>query len=223
MRIGFNLIGQNIVFGNLVKGNEADFPTNRLVAAYLSGKALEGSDTWIKSEELGKTLAKENIGVTMGAGERGGMGGIAKGIREAGGYVVGITTDVLKKFEGVSPYLNELHIEEHDNEMHARMVKYDLRSRPDVVIAAPGGQGTLDEIVKKWCKFELKAMTTNDATPKEKIILYGKDYWQGFLNWLKGPVKDAGNISERRLGYFELADTPQEVVKIIKRVMSTVR
>lgn len=217
------LLQQNIAFGHLVKGNESEFPSDRLIASYLSGKAEEGSDTWIKSEELGIALAKENLGATMGAGERGGMGAIARGIRKSGGYVVGVTTDVLKKFEGISADLNELHIEPHDDEMKARMAKYDLRSRPDVVIAAPGGQGTIDEIVKKWCKFELKAMTNNDAAPKERIILYGKEYWQGFLDWLNGTVKNSGNISDRRLSYFEIADTPQEVVKIVKRVIGTVK
>ena len=210
---------QNIHFSALIKGNEGNFPRERLISLYGSGKAPQGSETWLRAEKLGIALAKENIGITMGAGKNGAMGGIARGLRLAGGYVVGVTTDLIKSFEGISPDLNELHIEPHDNELRARIKKYNQRSRPDVVIAAPGGLGTLDEVVKKWCEFELNAVANKDLNPKEKIILYGNDYWQGLIDWLKGTVKSAGNISQRRLNFLEITDSPQQVIKIIKRIM----
>jgi hypothetical protein len=47
------------------------------------------------------------------------------------------------------------------------------------------------------------------------IILVGKDYWQGLIDWVKTIVLNEKNISPEDLDIFKIADTAEETVKII--------
>jgi len=52
------------------------------------------------------------------------------------------------------------------------------------------------------------------------VILYGSKYWKGLLDWFKGPVLHEGCIDIKDLDIIQTADSPEEVVKIIKKFYS---
>ncbi|MBX7490315.1 TIGR00730 family Rossman fold protein [Helicobacter turcicus] len=77
-------------------------------------------------------------------------------------------------------------------------------------IVAMGGYGTLDE---------LSEVLVQIATGKHKripIILYGKDYWSGFLTWLETKLLDEGVISKVELELLTLVDSPNEVLEVLE-------
>jgi uncharacterized protein (TIGR00730 family) len=76
-------------------------------------------------------------------------------------------------------------------------------------IAMPGGFGTLDELTEAITLMQTHKMV------RFPIILVGKDYWQGFIQWINTIVLNEKNISPEDLDIFNIADTAEEVVKII--------
>lgn len=58
------------------------------------------------------------------------------------------------------------------------------------------------------------------ATGKHKripIILYGKDYWKGFMQWLQCTMLKEGVISKKELELIQIANKPKKVLKILKK------
>jgi len=71
-------------------------------------------------------------------------------------------------------------------------------------IVMPGGFGTLDEL------FEAITLIQTDKIGKFPIILVGKSYWQGLVDWLKDTMLEKKNISPEDMDLFHTVDTPTE-------------
>ena len=76
------------------------------------------------------------------------------------------------------------------------------------VIVCPGGFGTLDEM------FELLTLVQTHKVTSMPVVLYGKAYWQGLLDWLNGPVKEQGMISGVDPHLVTMTDDADEAVDI---------
>jgi hypothetical protein len=76
-------------------------------------------------------------------------------------------------------------------------------------VALPGGFGTLDEL------FEALTLAQTGKTPRFPIILVGRDYWQGLVDWLVEVPLKAGTISTGDLDLFRLADSSDEIMEMI--------
>jgi hypothetical protein len=88
-----------------------------------------------------------------------------------------------------------------------------LRAQGDVEVRSrlPGGFGTLDEI------FEALTLKQTGKIHEFPVILMGRDYWQGMIDWLKGQPLENKMISQRDLRLFQVTDDVDEVVQIIDR------
>ena len=51
--------------------------------------------------------------------------------------------------------------------------------------------------------------------PRFPLILVGRDYWKGLLDWLRSTLEAQGMISAGDLDLLKLADSPEEVLRII--------
>ena len=83
-------------------------------------------------------------------------------------------------------------------------VKYSV-----AFIIMPGGFGTLDEL------FEALTLVQTDKIDNFPIILYGSEYWEGLLEWIKNRLCPAGAIDENDLELLKLADDPQEAARLV--------
>ncbi len=90
---------------------------------------------------VGETLARRQIGVVYGGGERGLMGAVAKAALEAGGEVIGIIPEALAVAESAFPGCTDLRVV---TGMHAR--KQAFADLSDGFLTLPGGVGTMDEL-----------------------------------------------------------------------------
>ncbi|GAB4273946.1 MAG: TIGR00730 family Rossman fold protein [Deferrisomatales bacterium] len=73
----------------------------------------------------------------------------------------------------------------------------------------PGGYGTLDEL------FEALTLVQTEKIRRFPIVLMGRDYWAGMVDWLRGTMLPAGCIDEGDLALFRLCDTPEQAAAIV--------
>ncbi len=110
------------------------------VAVYC-GSASPADPVYIESARMvGRSLAERGIGVVYGGGRLGLMGAVADSALAAGGEVIGVIPEALKRAEVVHMGCTELHIV---SDMHTRKAMFTDLS--DGFITIPGGVGTMDE------------------------------------------------------------------------------
>jgi len=77
-------------------------------------------------------------------------------------------------------------------------------------IVLPGGYGTLDEF------FEAITLIQTKRIKPFPVVLVGKSYWQGLIDWLKSYAVKEKYISRKDLDIFKLANTAEETVSLVK-------
>ena len=77
-------------------------------------------------------------------------------------------------------------------------------------IVLPGGVGTLDEL------FEAITLIQTKKIGKFPIVLVGKSFWVGLIEWIKQiMLKKEKNISPEDLDLFSVVDTADQALEII--------
>jgi uncharacterized protein (TIGR00730 family) len=139
-----------------------------------------GTDEIFKeqAELLGKTLAKQNIGLVYGGANVGLMGAVADGALSESGTVIGVLPNFLRSKEIAHQGLTELFLVES---MHERKTK--MNDLCDGVIALPGGFGTLEEL------FEMLTWAQLGLHKKPIAILNTNGFYDALIELLKGMVE----------------------------------
>lgn len=95
--------------------------------------------------QLGRTLAKQGIGVVYGGSSVGLMGAMADAALAEGGEVIGVIPQALVEKEMAHSGLADLRVVESMHQRKALMAELS-----DGFIALPGGIGTLEELFEVW-------------------------------------------------------------------------
>lgn len=155
--------------------------------------------------DLAGKLANLGYGVITGGGP-GIMEAGNKGAFEAGGKSVGLNID-LPFEQNHNPFIDAEHNLEFDY-FFVRKVIFVKYSQAFVIM--PGGLGTLDEM------FEALTLIQTKKINKRPVVLFGKSYWTGLVDWIKEVMlEQEHNISPHDLNLFIIADTVDEAVKHI--------
>ncbi|GGG45931.1 cytokinin riboside 5'-monophosphate phosphoribohydrolase [Croceivirga lutea] len=192
------------IMGEFVSGFERMSLIGPCVSIFGSARTKPGEKYYDLAVNVAKRIAEAGYGVITGGGP-GIMEAGNKGAHEAGGTSVGLNID--------------LPFEQHDNPFidsdksldfdyfFVRKVMFVKYSQGFVVM--PGGFGTLDEL------FEAMTLIQTNKIHTFPIILVGKEFWGGLLDWIKNTMLEAGNISPQDLDLIHLVETEDEVVEII--------
>ena len=122
------------------------------------------------TEELGKWMAENHHDLIFGGTNQGLMNCVAKAVHEGGGRVIGVVPSLVEKGGRMSDYL-DVHIPT-DNLSDRKNL---LINQCDVVVALPGGVGSLDEI---FCVAASKCIGYHS----KKVILYNmKGFWNALI------------------------------------------
>ena len=79
-------------------------------------------------------------------------------------------------------------------------------------IVLPGGVGTLDEL------FEAITLIQTEKIGRFPIVLVGKTYWEGLLDWIKATMlAKEKNISPDDLRLINIVNSPKQAVAIIDK------
>ncbi len=87
-----------------------------------------------------------------------------------------------------------------------RKMHFLLRAK--AIVCFPGGFGTLDEL------FTVLTLRQTGRMQEVPIILYGKEYWDGIIDFQF--LADQAVISDSHLELFQYTETPEETWKVIR-------
>ena len=146
-------------------------------------------------EELGKIIVDNGFSLVYGAGGTGCMGAIARGVKENGGYVMGISPDFISEFEDIFPCDNTVMVDT----MSER--KTLMEKHADVFFIAPGGIGTMDEFFQVLTLKYLRRLNT-------PIVIFNLDgFYDSLLLFMDDLVKHGAVIKD----VYELFDVVTSV------------
>jgi uncharacterized protein (TIGR00730 family) len=79
----------------------------------------------------------------------------------------------------------------------------------EAFVIFPGGFGTLDEL------FEALTLIQTGKIHNFPIVLFGSDYWQGLLDWIKNSLLAEGKISADDLKLLAVTDSVEDACRLI--------
>jgi hypothetical protein len=190
------------IMAEFVEGFEMLSQVGNAVSLFGSSRSRPDNRYYKLAEKTAYLLAKAGFAVITGGGP-GIMEAGNKGARRAGGLSIGLNIQIPTE-QKANPYIDTL-LDFHY--FFVRKVMFVKYARAFVIM--PGGFGTLDEF------FEAINLIQTQRIPPFPVVVLGKEYWKGLIEWLRASVLSAGNISPHDLDIFHVVDTPEEVVKII--------
>ncbi len=166
---------------------------------------LPASNRWyIEAEKLGRILAENDFTVVTGGGP-GIMEAANKGAYEAGGASVGLNIQ-LPKEQRINPYVKSSRAF-----YYFFIRKVILAASAQAYVYFPGGFGTLDEL------FEILTLIQTKKSESMPVVLVGREYWDGWLNWIRSTVfEEFDAVSPDDLKIFQIVDSAEEAYEIVR-------
>jgi len=195
------------IMSEFVDGFDALSEVNRpAVSIFGSARTKAGEKYYDLTERIAQGLAKAGYAIITGGGP-GIMEAANKGAAEVDGISVGLNINLPYEQEA-NAFANLPLSFKYFFVRKVMFIKYAM-----AFIGMPGGFGTLDEL------FEAVTLIQTKRIKGFPIILVGRDYWTGMVDWIKESLLISGNIKEEDLLYFNIIDDPDEVVNTIKRTV----
>ncbi len=190
------------IIGDFVDGFEVLPNFIPAVVFFGSARVKEGDKYYEAARELAKRLVKKGFSIITGGGP-GIMEAGNRGAREGGGKSIGLNIS-LPMEQKPNPYATTTL-----NFRYFFVRKTMFNKYASAYVLFPGGYGTLDELTET-----LVLIQTRKLRPFP-IILYGSEYWNGLIDWIKKEVLDRNYIDKDDLKLLNVSDNLDEIVSII--------
>lgn len=193
------------IMAEFVNGFETMGRIGPCVSIFGSARTKPEEHFYKLTERIAEKISKAGYGVITGGGP-GIMEAGNKGASLGGGTSVGLNIE-LPFEQHFNPYID------HDKNLNfdyffVRKVMFVKYSQGFVVM--PGGFGTLDEM------FEAITLIQTKKVAKFPVILVGKAYWQGLIDWVQAVlVEQYKTVSPEDMKLFRIVDTEDEVVEVL--------
>ena len=175
----------------------------KAVSVFGSARTPRDHPHYAAGVELGAALARAGYAVVTGGGP-GAMEAANRGTSEAGGLSVGLGIELPFEQE-----LNEwVDVGISFRYFFVRKTMFVKYSQAFVIL--PGGFGTLDEL------FESLTLVQTRKVTRFPVVLYGRDYWAGLVDWIRDTMAAQGTISDSDLDLFTVTDDIGEIVGVIQ-------
>jgi len=183
--------------GEFTKGFDTFSELGACISVFGSARTKIGSKWYEEARKFGALISGEGFGVITGGGP-GIMEAANQGTKEVGGKSIGIGIEL--PFEsGMNPYV-DLGVE--CRYFFTRKVMFLKYSQAFIIF--PGGVGTLDEM------FESITLAQTGHNVRYPIVLVGREYWIGLIDWLRNTALENGMISDTDFDLFRIVDTAEE-------------
>ena len=180
------------------------------VSIFGSARTQPDNPYYKMAEDIAEKLTLKGYGIITGGGF-GIMEAGNKGAHKGEGKSVGLNIDLPFEQEA-NTYIDNDKLINFDY-FFVRKVMFVKYAQGFVVM--PGGVGTLDEL------FEAITLIQTQKIAAFPIVLVGKDYWSGLMDWIKNVMLEKEqNISLEDLDLFTLVDTTDEAVEYIDNFYS---
>ena len=189
-------MAQEMAYGFLALAN-----IGTAVSVFGSSRTPVEDSAYDRARVVARGLAAEGFAVITGGGH-GVMEAANRGAQEGGGRSIGLNIE-LPREQVLNSYI-DLGLQFHYFFVRKLMfVRYAC-----AFVVLPGGLGTLDEL------FEALTLIQTRKVRHFPVILYGRQYWQGLVDWVRDTVLERTNISAGDLALLTLVDEPAEVCEI---------
>lgn len=198
------------VMSEFVEGYQKLGRIGPCVSIFGSARTKPGNKYYELAKDIAFKLTQLGYGIITGGGP-GVMEAGNKGAKEGGGTSVGLNIEL--PFEQIpNEYIDNDKLINFDH-FFVRKVMFMKYAQGFVVL--PGGFGTLDEL------FEALTLIQTEKIGEFPIILVGKKYWEGLMDWIREHMFEVeSNISEEDMKLFRLVDTADEAVTHINNFYS---
>ncbi|MFP4060328.1 MAG: TIGR00730 family Rossman fold protein [Bacteroidota bacterium] len=193
------------IMSEFVEGFEKLAKIGPCVSIFGSARTTPDNKFYKLAEEIAFKLTQQGYGVITGGGP-GVMEAANLGAKRGKGRSVGVNIEL--------PFEQEPNLFIDPDKLitfknfFVRKVMFMKYAQGFVVL--PGGFGTFDEL------FEAITLIQTEKIGKFPIVLAGKSYWEGLINWIKEVMyTQESNISPEDLELFAVVDTADETVEII--------
>jgi len=198
------------IISELVEGFEKLSRIGPCVSIFGSARTHYNDKYYRLAEDIAYNLTQNGYGVITGGGP-GIMEAANKGAKRGNGKSVGINID-LPFEQKPNSFIDADKLITFDH-FFVRKVMFMKYAQGFIVL--PGGFGTFDEL------FEAITLIQTRKIGKFPIILVGRNFWKGLLDWVKEVMLDEeNNISPDDLNIFTIVDTADEAVDNIKKFYS---
>lgn len=192
------------VMSEFVEGFEKLAKIGPCVTIFGSARTKASHEFYKMAEEIAYRLVLHGYGVITGGGP-GIMEAGNKGAHRAKGKSVGLNIFLPFEQKG-NVYIDPDKLINFDY-FFVRKVMFVKYSQGFIVM--PGGFGTMDELMEALTLIQTKKIG------RFPIVLVGKKFWKGLIDWIKKTLLADKMISEHDLDLFNVVDTPEEAVKVI--------
>ena len=190
------------IMSEFVSATERLSQIHPAVSIFGSARTRPDQPNNLLTEEIARLLSDAGFSVISGGGP-GIMEAANKGAFYGKSPSVGLNIQL--PHEQVSNHYQ--NISQTFQHFFARKVMFVKFASAYVVM--PGGFGTLDELM------EALTLVQTGKTRRIPIILVGKKFWGGLLDWFHTSLLDAQVISPEDMDLIQLIDEPQAVVDAI--------
>jgi uncharacterized protein (TIGR00730 family) len=187
------------IMGEFVEGFETLRPVWPAVSLFGGARVPRDHPYYAQARRLAAALAKAGFSIITGGGP-GLMEACNLGAREAGGQSIGLNIK-LPYEQRVNEHVETGLLFDYFFVRKVMFVKYACG-----FVGLPGGFGTLDEI------FEAITLKQTGKMPDLPVVLFGRSFWEGLLEWIASEPLRHGMLSAHDLALVHLTDSPDEVV-----------
>ncbi|MFT4980398.1 MAG: hypothetical protein ACI9UR_000233 [Bacteroidia bacterium] len=193
------------IMAEFVEGFETLARIGPCVSIFGSARTKPENPIYELAEDIAFKLAHNGFGVITGGGP-GIMEAGNKGAHRAGGKSVGLNIEL--PFEQHSnPYIDTDKFINFDY-FFVRKLMFTKYAQGYIVL--PGGFGTMDEL------FEALTLIQTGKVAQFPVVLVGKEYWGGLIDWIKSTMLGKeNNVNAKDLDLIQLVDSADEAVQII--------
>lgn len=188
----------------LVDGIEHLTKVGDAVNIFGSARLAPDSPYYKEAEKLGQLLSAAGLPVITGGGP-GIMEAANKGAYRQGARSIGLNI-TLPREQAPNTY--------QDMSLSFRyfFVRKFMFIKHAVAFAIfPGGFGTLDEL------FEALTLIQTEKIEPFPVVMVGRQYWEGMIDWLRHIVVGHGCLDAGELDLLSIVDTAEEAADIILR------
>jgi len=198
------------ILAEFVEGFEKLARIGPCVSIFGSARTQPDNPNFKLAEDIAFELTQRGYGVITGGGP-GVMEAANMGAKRGKGKSVGINIDL--------PFEQEANLFIDPDKLitfdHFFVRKVMFMKYAQGFIVLPGGFGTLDEL------FEAITLIQTDKIGNFPIILVGKSYWSGLIDWIRKVVMEQEkNISSKDLDLFTIVEGALEAVDHIDQFYS---
>ncbi len=187
------------IMGEFVEGFDTLSDVRNAVSIFGSARTKADDPYYEKAVETARLLARQGVPIITGGGP-GIMEAANRGAQEGNGLSIGCNIE-LPFEQGTNPYVERSINFRYFFVRKTMFVKYST-----AFIVFPGGFGTMDEL------FEALTLIQTGKVTMFPVVLFGREYWRGMIQWLEDRVVGEGKVDAKDLELLHVTDHPAEAV-----------